>query len=193
MSARIVTLITDRDESLRAFQSFRDAFAAGADLYQDHSIGWQGGSVRIDVHWHEAAGIWGVFERQPPREEKGAHRFWNCFGVAAPSKNSMLSITVEINPPHQGEDRRTAGLFLHDESGRRYVGHSGKVGGGRPGIGQRAFREFSRDLGWQEIVTPSGFREILVFGPLQIQELPLVLVRFVRMVADFKESVAVPR
>lgn len=136
---RAFTLSTDLGESLRAFDAFKTAFAIGAHPFPNHYVGWQGGSVTVDVYWHMSIGIWGVFERRPPDEGKGAARFWNCFGIADPGKDSMLSITVEINPPHQGEDRRTAGVFLRGEEGRFHVGHSGKVGGGRPGIGQRRF------------------------------------------------------
>ncbi len=185
-----LVLISDGHEILRAFEAFKAAFAVGAAVYRNHFVGWQGGSVRVDVYWHESMGIGGGFERQPPHEKKGARRFWNCFGVADPSKDSMLSITVEINPPHHGEDRRTAGVFLRDEAGRYHVGHSGKVGGGRPGIGQRVFRDFSRHLAWQEIATPKGVREVVVFGPLQDGELPSMLAPFVHTVAEFKESVA---
>jgi hypothetical protein len=188
-----ISVITDREESLRAFQSFESAFAAGADLFRNHYVGWQGGSVQVDVHWHRPAGIWGVFQKQPPDQGKGAARFWNCFGIADPGKDTMLSITVEMNPPHEGEDRRTAGVFLRDEAGRLYVGHSGKVGGGRPGIGQQAFREFSPQLAWKEIGTPKGIREIVVFGPLQAGKLPGMLSPFVRTVAKFKETATMPR
>ena len=188
-----LTLITDLGESLRAFDAFRTAFAIGAHPFPNHYVGWQGGSVTVDVYWHTSIGIWGVFERRPPDEGKGAARFWNCFGVADPSKDSMLSITVEINPPHQGEDRRTASVFLRDEAGRFYVGHSGKVGGGRPGIGQRPFRDFSRHLAWQEITTPRGVREVVVFGPLKDREFPSMLAPFVHTVAEFKESVTMSR
>ncbi len=106
-----LTLITDLGESLRAFDAFKTAFAIGAHPFPNHYVGWQGGSVTVDVYWHTSIGIWGVFERRPPDEGKGAARFWNCFGIADPGKDSMLSITVEINPPHQGENRRTAGVF----------------------------------------------------------------------------------
>jgi hypothetical protein len=193
MSAgRHLTLVTERDESLRAFEAFKSAFAAGADLFRDHVVGFPSGSWRVDVHWHGAAGIWGLFVSQPRdhQSKKPLDRFSSGFGVADPNQHSSLSITVEINPPQEGENPRTAGVFLRDESERLYVGHGGRVGGGRPGIGQRAFREFAQDLPWQEIATPRGrLRDVVVFGPFQDPAMLLDrLARYVHTVARFKDS-----
>jgi hypothetical protein len=192
IAGRHLTLVTERDESLRAFEAFERAFATGADLFRDRVIGFQSGSLPVDVHWHGSAGIWGLFVRRPWDHQSGKplDRFWCGFGLADPNQHSSLSITVEINPPHEGENPRTAGVFLRDELGRLYVGHGGRVGGGRPGIGQRAFREFAQDLTWQEIATPQGrLRDFVVFGPFQDPALLLDgLARYVHTVARFKDS-----
>jgi len=197
IDGRHLTLVTERDESLRAFEAFERAFAAGAALFRNHVVGFPSGSWRVDVHWHGSAGIWGLFVRQPRDHQSGKplDRFWICFGVADPNQRSSLSITVEINPPHEGENPRTAGVFLRDELGRLYVGHDGRVGGGRPGISRQAFRKFAQedaqDLAWQEIATPKGLRDVVVLGPFQDLALLLDgLARYVRVVARFKDSVA---
>jgi hypothetical protein len=193
MSAgRHLTLVTERDESLQAFEAFERALAAGADLFRNHVVGFRGGSWRVDVHWHGSAGIWGLFVRQPkdyPSKDypsgKPLDRFWCGFGVTDPNQHSSLSETIEIKPPHEGI-RRTASVFLRDESGL-HVGHDGTVGGGRRGIGPGAFREFAQDLAWQEIAT----RKFVVFGPFQDPELLRDgLARYVHTVARFKDSVA---
>lgn len=192
IAGRHLTLVTERDESLRASEAFERAFATGADLFRDRVVGFQSGSLPVDVHWHGSAGIWGLFVGRPWDHQSGKplDRFWCGFGVADPNQHSSLSITVEINPPHEGENPRTAGVFLRDELGRLYVGHGGRVGGGRPGIGQRAFREFAQDLTWQEIATPKGrLRDVVVFGPFQDAALLLDgLARYVHTVARFKDS-----
>ena len=97
---------------------------------------------------------------------------------------------VEINPPHSGEYRHTAGVFLRDHKGRVYVGHSGRLGGGRRGVGLHAFREFSDRRPWLWITTPRGAREIVLFGPLEDGELPEMLAPFLNTVAEFKDFVA---
>src|SRR5919106_4203007 len=127
MSAgRDLTLITDRAESLRAFEAFERAFAAGAAVFPNHVVSVPSGGFQLDVYLHRSAGIWGGFRREvwnPPSKEL-LHIFGNSFGVADPNQHSSLSITVEINPPHEGENRRTAGVFLRDEAVRLYVGHT---------------------------------------------------------------------
>jgi hypothetical protein len=116
-----------------------------------------------------------------------AHRFWNGFGVADPNQHSSLSTTVEINPPHEGENRRTAGVFLRDEFGRLYVGHTGRLGG--RWSASAAFREFAQDLEWHEIATPKGPRDVVVFGPFQDPAVLLDgLAPYVRTVARFKDE-----
>lgn len=184
-------LITRRDESLRAFEAFEAAFSVDANVIPGCRLGWFGGNVQADVYWHEVSGIWGVFRKTPPQpRHKGGNRFWNCFGVSEPRSDAALSITVEINPPHRGENRLTAGVFLRDGVGRHYVGHSGRVGGGRPGVGLKAFRRYADSLPWQEIRTPNGAREIAAFGPLENGRLFELLGPFIHTVAEFKGSVA---
>jgi 5-methylcytosine-specific restriction enzyme A len=132
-----------------------------------------------------------VLEPSPPDIKKEPkHRFWNCFGIGNPAEQHMLTITVEINPPHEGEDRRVAGLFARDEDSRIYIAHTGKVGGGRKGIGPNAFRKFLGDRAWHEIETQGGRRTAVALGPIDAPDFPNQLAEFVHKVADFKESVA---
>jgi hypothetical protein len=63
--------------------------------------------------------------------------------------------------------------------------------GGRPGISRQPFRKFAQedgqDLEWQEIATPKGLRDVVVFGPFQNSALLLDgLARYVHTVARFK-------
>ena len=68
--------------------------------------------------------IWGLCERFPHLD-----RLWICCGVRHPSVSCV--ITVETNPPLEGFDRRCSGVFLRGDEGAVYLGHSGRVGGGR--------------------------------------------------------------
>ena len=181
-----LALLTGRDDSFRAWEEFRDGFCAGARVVRECSVGWRGGSIRLDVHWHAGIRIWGVFRQEPPGE---GGRFWNGFGVSEPDPGASLDITVEVNAPHEGEDRRAAGAFLRDDSNRFYVSHSGRIGGGRPGIGLTAFRKWSGQLPWTTIKTSKGTREMMVFGPFVPRKLPEKLGSFVWAVHEFKESV----
>jgi hypothetical protein len=181
-------LVTDRNESLQAFKAFERAFAAGGDPFPRHVVSFPGGSVSVPVvHWHRSAGIWGLFVSQPQEYPSGTPRpkFWNGFGVDDPSQNSSLSITVEINPPHQGENRSLHGVFVRDELGL-YVGHDGIFA--RRSICFRQFaQKFAKDIVWEEITTPNGRRrEVVVFGPFQERGLLSKLARYVHKMAEFK-------
>jgi hypothetical protein len=188
MESAMRMLVTDREESLQAFQGFERAFEADADPFPRHVVGFPGGSVRVPVvHWHRSARIWGLFVRQSNEYPSGTPRpkFWNGFGVADPNQDSSLGITVEINPPHEGENRSLHGVFVRDELGL-YVGHDGIFA--RRGTSFREFaRKFAQDLVWEEITTPNGRRrEVVVFGPFQERGLLSKLARYVHKVAEFK-------
>ena len=181
-----LTLVTERDESLEAFEAFRSAFSDGATPFPDHVFGYQGGSHRVDVHWHGSAKFWGLFVRPPKHYPSGelVHRFLCGFGVADPNQHSSLSTTVETNPPREGENPRTAGVFLRDELGAYTSGI--QEGSEAARFKQAEFREFAQDLPWQEI----GLREVVVFGPFEDPaQLRDKLAGYVRTVSRFKDRV----
>ena len=186
-TAPALTIISDNEESFHAFELLRRTFTHEATIFAEHLVGWQGGSKRLTVYWHPSFEIWGVLEAEPPNEKKNSGRFWNCFGINDPARHSMLTITVEMNPPHQGRNRRAAGLFLRDGDGRVFLGHTGKVGGGRKGIGKNAFRTFYGAGDWHEIEKRLF---ATIFGPIDRPDLPRVLAEFVHAVARFKEQAA---
>jgi 5-methylcytosine-specific restriction protein A len=180
----ILKPVTNSTESERAFNIFKEHFALGASEFPDHRVGFQGGGHNCDVFWHEKLGVWGLFD---PSLEKG--RYWICYGLQNPADNPMLTITVETNPPKEGVNRRCAGVFLQDGQGNFYIAHSGKVGGGRKGIGKAAFRAFAQNEEWKEVAWPNGkHAEYRVISRLDAPDLPERMAEFVHEVARFKES-----
>ena len=82
-----------------------------------------------DRYWYRPGSVEGRNVTTP--------RVLNWFGVLAPG---ALSITVEVNVALQWRKGRAEGFFARDDStGALYLLHSGNVGGGRPGVGGRAF------------------------------------------------------
>ena len=187
--AQVLVAIEGADENLSAFGDLKKALHAGAQCITGKKVGWQGGSVERSVYWLPSEGIWSILDRAPPEGEKGTkHRFWNCFGLGDPNSKGMLKIIVEINPPHASADLRVGGTFARDQEDRVYIAHSGKVGGGRKGIGQAALIQARETDDWQEISTSRGLRKGLVFGPLDSLSFPNQIADFVRKVAAFKEG-----
>ena len=162
----------------------------GAEVFPEHPIGVAGRQPPNNrVLAFEARDL-GVLEETPPNGVKPGprRRFWNCFGLGNPANQHTLQIVVEINPPHEGEDQRVAGLFACDEANRFYIAHTGKVGGGRPGIGANTFRDFFKNEPWSEIACLSGTRVALVFGPVDASHFPAQLADFVRKVATLRST-----
>ena len=97
IAGRHLTLVTERDESLEAFEAFKRTLADGAAKFPEHVVGFPGGHKTVNVHWHGSAGIWGLFVRKQPldQERKPLRRFWIAFGVDDPHQYSSLNITVE--------------------------------------------------------------------------------------------------
>jgi hypothetical protein len=178
-------LVTDRQQSLNAFSAAEHSFAPGAQEFPDHSVGWPSGSGRFLVNWRPDLRIWGVFEPKPPKSQ--GRRFWICFGLENPTDRPMLSITVETNPPHEGVDRRVAGAFLEDEQGQVYLAHSGKVGGGRKGVGPNAF--LSHYTQGERVFVPERGGQLIILGCVSGPDLAGGLAAYTREVARFKEEV----
>jgi hypothetical protein len=113
-----------------AEEQLLNAFRAGSTWSGITNIGFPGGSVETEAHWHSDARIWGSFNQRPVDEPASTH-FWNAFGILDPTNSkSSLSITVEINPPHAGMGHSVAGAFARDrESGSTFVLHRGRING----------------------------------------------------------------
>lgn len=170
-----------RDEIREAFDTFAARLRQGGQP-STREIGYQAGYVEHRIYWHARLGFWCLFDA-----DYAETRYWCCFGTVDPEDQTMLSITVEINSPYKGVNRRIGGVFVRDEEGRVYVAHSGKVGGGRPGIGKEAFWEFYGGEQVETVEWPDGKEsKVIVLGRVDGERLPAHVARFVQDVARFK-------
>lgn len=116
---------------------------------------------------------------------KNRNRFWNGFGVGRPSTGRNVSITVEINPPFKGINRRIGAVFARNEKGEVLVLHRGKIGGGRFGIGKTLFFENYR--GDFEVANDGGVKtKFCVIGSLNSINFPDQISNFITEVARIK-------
>ena len=127
--ADVLTPLTDRQEIADAWQALCRGVRRGSHTVES-IVGWPGGHGTFSLAWHPDLGVWGVME---PDFTTG--RYWFGLGTTDPHTARMVGLTCEINPPMEGINRRCAGLFARDADGAVYLTHSGKVGGGRRGIG----------------------------------------------------------
>lgn len=114
-------------------------------------------------------------------------KFWNAFGIFDP-KRPKQEITVEINLALDGA--RTAGFLALDGTGRRFLMHSGGIGGGKAGVSQAAF------IAWlnPELVAVEDedgiIRHGIRIGELETSALAARIESFVLHVRAFKNAVA---
>ncbi|MDI4666416.1 hypothetical protein K9U40_19105 [Xanthobacter autotrophicus] len=150
------------------------------------NIGFRGANFDHDVFGFGPGELWASF--MPPVQEDSTKRFWNGFGIFLPERGTQ-HITVEINIPLETNQERTAGFFAEDPlTGAIYLMHSGKIGGGRKGIGKSDFLFWAKP---QLVNVATGEGEIrsgLVIGNIDDEDLAGRIWRFVQLVAEFKEA-----
>lgn len=148
-------------------------------------IGWRGGSGEYDVEWNPHDGFW--FQANPS-PYYGRWIIW--FGNDDPISARMLNIVCEVNPPDDGINRQCAGLFVSETDSAVYLTHSGKIGGGRKGIGKSAFLSHYR--GARESVSwPDGNEtEVIVIGRIDGERFAAQVANFIHEVQRFKTAAA---
>jgi len=176
--------LTKKSEIQKAFNGARGKLVKGCQSFT-RILGFKGGYATAEVFWHPARGMWMHYD-----DQHIPNRHWCCYGVTNPKSAQQLDITVEINPPRSGYDRRIHGAFLQDGRSRVYLAHSGRVGGGRPGIGKSAFLEFSRGLQREQVLWPDGHTsEMFIVGRLSASRFPQQVASYVYEVSRFKDAV----
>lgn len=142
-------------------------------------------------------------ESQAELASEGRYWFWstnlrrsktprrlNWFGVL--SDNPGVSITVEINISYRGRNDRCSGFFARDATGRIYLFHSGRVGGGAAGVGKDSFLTWAKLEGNElyAVNDASGdFRMGLLVAALDDEQLGVSIKRYIDLVRSFKTAV----
>jgi len=177
--------LTERHEIEMAYPKVTERLKAGMQAF-DRKIGFHGGYKQEKVYGRDGLGFWWLLNRTVAGD-----RWWCCYGIENPRHRDMLSITVETNFPSEGVNRRISGLFVKDDAGQVYITHSGKVGGGRSGIGKEAFW---KSCGGEQVETvqwPDGQKSrTIVISPVDSEHLPAHIARLVPEVARFKAAAA---
>jgi hypothetical protein len=169
--------LTQRNEINQRVGQLVLAWRTGAELFR-LEVGFQGGAMELDVFWHPEIQLWAATQQLDTR-------YWFGFGTQRPE--ALMGIACEINIPLQGINRRVAGLLGHDDQGQVLLLHTGKVGGGRPGIGKSAFLKWYAGRPLATVDWPDGRRDIAIpIGRLGDAALLGQISDFVRLVLDFK-------
>lgn len=175
-------VVHKQKEVAAAMRWIRETMETVATTSVGQRVGHQGGGGEVRIHWCSPLGIWCCFERAD-------NRTWNAFGDAPPAAERSLQITVEINVPHSGVDRKIGAAFARDpSSGKLYLVHRGRIGGGQKGVGADLF--WSRFRGGVPMTEPDRDEpsRVVVVGELESDAFPRELAAFVHEVARIKRS-----
>jgi len=172
--------LTNRDEAEAAFNYFASRMTEGI-VPRLQRVGYSGENREWSVFWRSKEGIWCNFRPNPDD-----NRFGCAFGTSEPC-GGQVSITCEINPPHSGVDLRMGGMFLRDEEGEVHIAHTGRIGGGRPGIGPEGFWTHYADGNVAEVDLPQGRSvRVVLIGRIGDEHLPARVACFVHEVQRIK-------
>jgi len=152
------------------------------------NIGFPGGNVDQTVYSAGEGQLWVAFGG--PTEDAAVPRYWNAFSIYKPDRPAQ-TITVEINIAIDSNTAQVAGFFAEDgDTGDIFLMHSGRVGGGRPGIGKSAFLVWSKAKLVDVTEKDGGIRNGIAVGKLNDPDLTDRIWTFVRKVQSFKGQAA---
>lgn len=125
--------VVDEEEVTKLHKIFEQKMKEYQTNQFDVYIGHMGKETKNSdrVFYSEKLNIWWTFQELD-------NRYWNAFGIGKPENNHNVSIACELNYPYSNLDLRIAGLFVKNK-GEYLLVHSGKIGGGRKGIGKNHF------------------------------------------------------
>lgn len=177
-------LLEAESEIRRAQRELEATIRQALPQTETRNIGWQGGrKVGRDISTD------GTYWFYSDDHFKGTpHRRNNWFGQIKPGTG--VAITVEVNLPYEGISNRVAGFFARNvQTGRTYLFHSGRVGGGTPGVKKDAL-VWAADLTPTQVSTASGeMREGFIVMPTSGKGAIRPALAYVQAIIDFKEAV----
>ncbi len=180
-------LIESTSEKRKLQQKFRWIFQKRLKPQGKRTIGYPGGHTEESMFADGTGGIWYSFSHLT---ETAVKKYWNPFDIFDPNR-SVQTIVVELNIPIDTNGQQVAGFFARNiESGLSYLMHTGRVGGGRPGIGKSAFLAWSKLKPMSVLQGDGQERFGIVIGAMEENEIVERVSSFVSKVSKFKELVA---
>jgi hypothetical protein len=162
--------------------TIRRAFSRSVVKHIGHPGGWEDNAkLATDGHY------WFWSKNYRGREVANRRRL-NWFGTVG--KSTGVSITVEINTSYVGPNDQVAGFFARNEAtGAVYLVHSGRVGGGKKGVGKDAFRAWLGEPLVEALDSLGRCRDGLLVMPIEAAGATRSLVHYIDQVSRFKRAV----
>lgn len=183
----MLVVILDRARKTAAQAALKRNLTTDLQDRGRRKIGFPGGSTKARLYTNGAGRLWAAFRE--PTEVRGVPRYWNAFGAYEPNRPAQ-SISVEINIATEADDAGVAGFFAEDaQTGALFLMHSGRVGGGRPGISKSAFLVWSKAKLIDVSDGDGGTRSGIVIAKLDDRYLVDNIWQFATSVQNFKDEV----
>jgi len=182
----VFSLLESKDEIAKAQRKLETSIRRDFNKRATKNIGYPGGTnfgakVYTDDHY------WFWSEDYNDTDEANPRRL-NWFGLFR--EDADLQISVEINTPYEGRNDRVAGFFARDnDTGSTYLLHSGRVGGGRKGVGKRTFLAWSDQRLIDVVSSSGGMRDGVLVMPIEGTAATRSAVRYIDTIARFKQAV----
>lgn len=149
-------------------------------------IGWQGGRM-AEKTVHASDGWWFFSEGH---RDSPIPRILNWFGRHGDGPG--VQIAVEVNVPYEGRHDSIAGFFArHVDTGRVYLFHSGRIGGGAKGVGKDSFLAWSEVDLHQVVDSSGGSRDGVMVMPVEGRWATRSALTYVQRIVAFKEAARV--
>ena len=186
-----LTAITNRRRISSLIERFCERLRS-TRVEPERRVGNPSSTSTCDVHVHADLKFWVVLE-----EHGNDTQTWHVFGrydERLENPNATLEHICQINFAYDGLSDSVGGLFAEDDRGRVYITHSGRVGGGMPGVGKDAFLAHldanGGDFRAADVTIASGHtRPRLVLTTLEARDFRRQIALFVDHVEAFKKSV----
>lgn len=179
------TLLESKKEIAKAHANLASTIESNFTHKSTKNIGYPGGTTHdANVNTDRKHWFWSSdYKKETPNPRK-----LNWFGLF--SENAGLQIAVEINTPYVGANGQVAGFFArNNESGKVYLLHSGRVGGGTKGVGKFAFLTWSNHLLVPATDSFGKIRNGVVVMPVSGAGATRSAIRYVDTIVRFKEAV----
>lgn len=180
----MLTALSKKKE-IKAAQEQLVALLSGGEELPEMTIGFQGVQFHNTIYYHKKYGLWASFftDKDSPNL-----KYWFGYGLGDPRDTANRILKCEINIPVERANRIIAGAFARGEDGGVYLVHSGKIGGGRRGIGMRAFWEHYTGSPIKIVYPPDNhLHNAVQIGKLGAKNLLGLIANFVLQVATIKD------
>ena len=182
----MLVAITDREKSKEAFGLLCSTLTNGRGLKRFNcyvSTKTKSSRREYEVTWHPDKGIWVLLQSHSTSRRT---YFWCCYGLEYPKDRAILTPTLEINPPHEGIDLRRGGMFVRDAKDNIYLCHTGRIGGGKKGIGKTVFWDRYTGASIDVNIGRPNPVQAVNLGQVNSPKLPNRIARLVREVKRIK-------